>query len=445
MIPIDSATYYLWQLTSLLFSVNGFFLLIGYASIVALLLVWSPMKWCLISVLLFVSSLQVGDHKWIANYQLAFPMENIRIYARPLTILLVSTLFFTYFSVRQNTRTRLIVPAVLLFMIFQYTVALRLFFAGSYERWLISTITFAVVHIALIFMVGRWLQTMQDVYRLLYALTGGAALIVLMTVYQLIVNPSMAVFNTRLYGITGNPQFMGLIMAFLLPPALFLAFGPYVNRKLRPWMMILASLMVILMMWTGSRTGFLTAFIGVSFMFYRHYSRLILAAGIVTVLFFFLVPFFEGSLDIAERLLSTEDTRTNIWIAMMDGFYNNPLIGTNEGFIQAVENSYITVLSQTGLMGFLPLAISGLLLLGTCHRLRLMRSGFSGSPMILDLIVGFWFAVAVSAMFEGYLLGAITTPILIVFLMSTMTVFLCDIDDKYGHSWTTASLQSRHA
>src|SRR5690606_37911459 len=90
--------------------------------------------------------------------------------------------------------------------------------------------------------------------------------------------------QARFCGLSGNPQSVAISFSVFSVVALWLLlFGPL--RRLRPfWACFLGACLVILV-WTGSRTGVVMTAVGLSFAFYRRFGRLVLLAPVALIIF----------------------------------------------------------------------------------------------------------------------------------------------------------------
>ncbi|MGC4030694.1 MAG: hypothetical protein QM754_02945 [Tepidisphaeraceae bacterium] len=54
---------------------------------------------------------------------------------------------------------------------------------------------------------------------------------------------------------TGNPQFLGIIIAYTLPFACHLLTRPFVRGWWKVLLIAQVAVMIVMLIWTGSRTG----------------------------------------------------------------------------------------------------------------------------------------------------------------------------------------------
>jgi len=157
-------------------------------------------------------------------------------------------------------------------------------------------------------------------------------------------------FFTRFQGLTGNPQGAALQLGVTSTIALFLALNETKGRYRLVWP-VLTAVNVVLLMWTGSRTGMGMFTIGAAAVLYSRLSRAILllpVIGIVGIVAFTLVGDTSDIVNTASRLTSTENTRANAWTTLLRLSAENPLTGVGmekEAREGASENSYLSLRS----------------------------------------------------------------------------------------------------
>ena len=169
------------------------------------------------------------------------------------------------------------------------------------------------------------------------------------------VNRSAVLAGGRLMGITGNPQGMALMVAVSLLPAAYLVARPAEPKFWRLCSGIVAGMLMMMLLWTGSRTGVLIAAVGVTATFWSRLGRFV-AVGLVTGLVAWLAiqVYSESTVTIAE-MFTRGDTRSQVWRALWEGFLSSPAFGKMEGVYGTGESSYLAVASEMGLFGLVPL------------------------------------------------------------------------------------------
>lgn len=421
------AEFYLNLLLQLLATPTGIVaLFLGIVLAIATVTVPALRWWCVAGAI-YVSTLPINA----VNYRegdfyvpLAFPLEQIRLYARPLTLFFLAMLVLPFLASAKGWRTKVISLPLALFFLFQVCLALRLAVIGGGGRGVLSLMSYGLLMLTFGVAVGRWLQSLEDVYKLLYAICGAGGMVVVATCYQLTVNRSPIMAGNRLSGVTGNPQFLAVILAITIPIACLLMLQG--RKSLRPVFAALVAVGVVLLIWTGSRTGMLGLLTGVLVLFHRRIARFLLAVIVVGALIYFALPIFEGSTINLSRFVSTENTRQVQWEYMANQFTENVWMGAARGEMNVVENSYLSMLGQLGIVGTLPFIAAMIVLLYQTVRLQLSAKLLGPQRQLVELMTAFWATVAITAMFEGFLLGVLVFAVLLIYLFAGMTKYLSD-------------------
>lgn len=422
---------YLEQITSLLGTPAGLAcLLVLLATLVAAIATtWG--KWfCLIGCL-YASTLPVIASTTVRYAPLAPPLEQLRAYARPITYVFMAVLLLPLLTSVRGWRIRLVHLPLILFFLFDVSISLRLTALGNAGRGLIGLSAYILLFLTLGLGVARWLQTVKDVYTVVWVVSIVGAIAATGCFYQLVVNSSVVIINKRLIGISGNPQGYAVTMAFILPFVCFLASKKGNRRWVRPLLLAVIAVMSLQLVWTGSRTGALSAVVGLIVLFHRNLGRFVLLAPAVVIAIYLVMPYLEGSQEIASRLVSSQDTRSAVWSILYDRFQRNMLFGASTDVLQTAENSYLSSLSEFGIIGTLPL-VGAMIALGVqLARLHKNRRLLGDESFLVDLVTASWATIGVAAMFEGLLLGIGTLSVFLIYMMASVTGFLTD--------WTTAA------
>lgn len=183
----------------------------------------------------------------------------------------------------------------------------------------------------------------------------------------------------RRYAATGfDPNTFGLILALAIPIALYLALG---SRNHVRWLYYAAALLLIsAVLLTASRTALIATFIGFAFvpLTWRHASA---SHRIASCLLFFTLVLSLGGLAPAssrDRLATipseittgTFNSRKQIWKSGARAWLERPMLGvgagafpeavvpwlgrpTTAGMLNVAHNSFLSVLVECGIVGFL--------------------------------------------------------------------------------------------
>ena len=296
---------------------------------------------------------------------------------------------------------------------------------GYVEAGLLSLglAVFSIIPLTLI--VPNLLERREQVYMLMRWVLLVMGIWIIMNTVQFLVNPGVLypADSGRFQGLTGNPQFAAVLVSFSTVCMTWVALNDPV-KIIRIFAVATAAALAICLVWTGSRTGFGMAVIGLGIIFASRIGQLIWAlpvAGIFAVVFLQFVSGEVGSLN-PEQLFRTNDTRSSMWGVQIETFLANPLFGTgNPNRAGASENSYLLAFSAFGIfMGTMVLAfmvLSGMLILKLFrNRKHEDRLGRSMSDLAMAGIA-MYFA---GALLEGCIMSRVHSAT--VYLVITATI-----------------------
>lgn len=162
-----------------------------------------------------------------------------------------------------------------------------------------------------------------------------------------------------------NPNDLSLNLALGIPLAFYIAFDKSINRKakylqLLNYAYIILAILAILL--TASRGSFIATVPAIFYIivslrrFNPFFGLLILIA--TSILIFIMLPlvpqFNYHRLSTIPNSIIEGDLggRIYIWNTTIDYFCKHPLIGTGSGALPSVHNVFLSVLAETGLIGF---------------------------------------------------------------------------------------------
>ena len=169
----------------------------------------------------------------------------------------------------RGTRRSLYHPALLSFFAMQMLICAKLLSCGNYNRGILTIIVFTVTFCSLVVGLGASIQRIEDCKKALWAILGSVFIIVLFTTHELIVKRSGVVINSRLYAVAFNPQSAGTIFALSITLVSYLLTSTrgLKSNLAKPFLIVTLGLSTIFLLWTGSRTGLLSAVVGLTIPF----------------------------------------------------------------------------------------------------------------------------------------------------------------------------------
>lgn len=232
---------------------------------------------------------------------------------------------------------------------------------------------------------------------------------------------------TRFNGMLSNPQHAGAFLAFCVTTTAFLMLND-TKARYRPIWAAVAAVNMVLIMWTGSRTGLGMSAIGLAAAFYSRIGRAIMIlpiAGLVLVGAMTIVQ-STRTLDLG-RLISTQDTRTRAWAELWAEFLKQPMFGTAMAEQTAYsENSLLMALAGFGIgMG---LIVGFLMMVMLFKSFIIFKARFSlRDPIekrLADLVVGFTGMYLFGSILEGYMVSRVSSPLAFLLISSGLGAWL---------------------
>lgn len=434
---------FLQQIIALLASPLGVVAAIGGFSLVLFASRSKEAAWWLLALCFFASSLSKFGDQFVTNPPaLVFPLQQIREYGRPLTLLLLSMILLVGLQ-QESKRWRLqLIPwPIRYLLIVQTVIFLKTLFFGSLLFALLTFVTIAGVILAIRLGPSQWLQTPKDFHL-------GARAIALVGVLFLAVNGYQAIFDIypitfvhgRFLGTTGNPQHAALLLASIIPCLLYLT--EHNSSQSGIWFFFWQTVLfltLLMLLLTGSRTGFLMLLSTILLFYYNHTVRLFRLA-IFIVVSVGLVWLMLGSTQFAEsiinpmfeRLNNTDNTRSYVWQALWRSFTANPVFGAplrGDRLLGYGESSWLGTAAALGLVGLIPLALVGFSTARMIGRLFILSRrrdvySYQNSTVVAGLV-----AILIGSIFEASLLGNLSFSVLALFLYLVLGQFLLELQD----------------
>lgn len=429
----DSVETQLQYFSEVAFSLRGLIGLLALAALAVLLVRFPAWKWVVLTVLLYAATLGVASDQVLQKRgnDLAPPLQQIRLYSRPIAAMMLALLLIPAGLSFRGWRTRLVLGATVAYFAFETVISLRIGYAGFVSRALFGLILFGLMFLTLGLGLPRWLQDWSNVYTALRCVAFAGILVLAGTAYQLAINPSTIIHQSRLFGTTNNPNTIGYITSIALPAICVLLARREEPKVMRVVMGGAAGLFVVFLVWAGSRGGMLITLISVGLLFRRRLGTFALVALVCSV--FALIGFqvFSDSTAGAGRLFTMEDTRSLTWQSQWQAFLSNPWIGYRsrgafEGFGQYQENFYLGVAASNGLLGLIPLAVLMAMLFALAVRLTRARKWLGEHGILCDLFVGLFASLAIGAVFEAHLAANLAFSVLGAYIMLAIAGFLLD-------------------
>jgi len=382
-----------------------------------------------VSIVFFTLCFGYLDSNFFDN-TLIGPLQALRESSRPLTVIFLFSLCLSAPRTDRGWRMSFVLFATLAFYVFQSMYLLRLLLAGESVRSILGILTDGLLFVGIVYGLGRRIQSQLDVDSILRALSIASALFLACNIIQLGFGYGQAIGQGRFMGVSGNPQLAGFVSA------VFVIVNCYSHSRssLKSWMSyyhaIQIGLLLMLIVWTGSRMSALSVAVGLIF-FYRLRIGKILVFGIATgIVLFIAFALFPESLAKVDRFTSGLDTRSAVWAARIDDFKSNPLFGTigaqDDQEINASESSYLSTAALMGITGLLLLALTVFSMVTSAIKCWIHRRCTNFSTESADIVIAGIAMILFASIFEGFFLGILSMAVVFLYLLLAIAAYLLD-------------------
>jgi hypothetical protein len=317
-----------------------------------------------------------------------------------------------------------------------YASLLRLQHEGMGPGFESFVYSFATL-VPLLLVVPMSVDSPSDVVRLLRTVVLVNVLWIGMCALQFVSNSSYLTLGNqfRFVGMTSNPQHAGMLLSFFGVTTLWMLFNDQ-GAKLRTIYIMVLGVNLLMLVWTGSRTGIGMFAIGSAGVLYTRLGRAVLFMPVALVLAYvgFKVLVSVTGFDIGvDRIVSSQNTRDYAWWKLYTTGMENPLFGVGLEDAEKSENSWLYAFAAFGL-GMLFLAMLATLFGGLqCLRAIKVRSSLAmDDRRILDLAVGAIAMYFAGAVLEGYMISRVSPALCFIMIYSNVASFMI----RYARSGT---------
>ena len=357
---------------------------------------------------------------------LIWPFNDLRALRQPISFgLLVAMAVVGLVSQRTWRSSSAGTLPLTLFFVYHVAIKLRISFDNSgYGLQLLMLVV--LLFIVFRFSFSRWLSTVQELQGFILTISLTGLVFVFFSLVQYARSPGLTLAGDRFFGMSGNPNFTGCLLAICAIASAYVLIAPGYRFPTRVICGFGIGAQLICMAWSGSRTGMVIAVVGMALLFRVRVLRLAIAGALAVVGFLITAQFVGGIDAAAARIFDfSSSTRTPVWQGMLLQFVNNPVFGAGSE-ADASESSYLWTLSRSGLFGAIPLAIAmGVTFLGL-GRLQRLRSVLRDDRITIDYVFASITAIGAGAVFEGYMTGTLVFSVFAFWLCLSFYSFIID-------------------
>lgn len=432
---------YIAQGLKLLTDPRGIIILLAMFGLAIAVVITQSGRWVALSLAIFAIACSIpGGDKSKSHIAFFAPLELIRVSSRPITVVVLFMLLASMIGFDRGPRRRLMPASFWMFIAYQYFACVRLLLVPNLADRAIGA--FAIITL----MVVVWCLTLAPSVQSLrasswgvWSIAGCGIAFVITTLIQYPITPSGLQFQGRLFGMTANANFAAYLLAFVLPSMCYLL----IRRKQGLWVTlnmitlgISIPLAVIMLIWTGSRGGMMTAIVGIVVFFRRRLGRFAIAGAFCAIIGLFLAPYLGDAFGGVSRFLDTSNTRTLVWARMLESIYQNPFFGhisSGAGFYETEnvgEGGFLMSLSLYGVLGTVPLAGMYLLLGREYFALWRARRVIPELNDLADLTLAFWCSFTFANLFESSVVSYFTNAMFIMYSFFILQGFLVDYAEQ---------------
>jgi len=354
-----------------------------------------------IGSLLFVSMCAPATDYFENWLRPAPPFDKLVLYGRPITaILLSSSIFALLLLPRPPRRIPLSAAAIALFTL-QLLLCARSASAGIYAESLARAITYGAIFYCFVVLLTSLIQSADDLRRVIRYLALALGLYSLATTALMLVGWDRGFEHGRWFGLTGNPNHNGMVIAIYLPAVVGLALCPAETKRWRMIWICIAAFVAIPLALSGSRGGMLSAAVGIMMLFRLKLGRLIFVAIPLFFGFYFASTLLDGGSKTFERLGDFQgETRLYVWQEMISDWLTSPIIG-NAGGMRVRENAYLATLQRLGLIGLGVLTLIGLYIFRDAFQTIRKRQNLGTHTILSDVPIAGISAIAANSIVEA--------------------------------------------
>ena len=375
-------------------------------------------------VTLLLAMLVDGSGRFFTN-TLFPPLEQIRASSQFTAVAMLGLLSVATLRFGQPGWSRLGGGIAVAFLVFEVYYGVRLILSDQVVRGGLAIITFVLAFLAVPIGLGRTLSDARNIERLIQTFGIVSIPYVLLNLMQYSYSANYTIVSGRFAGISGNPQHAAMMLSFLVVTLAWLLSRPRSNKIVLPAFAGIIGFSVLLIAWTGSRTGALATVLGIALIFRKRAVALILVGGFTVLMGIVAASMFGEADEAFERITSTDNTRREVWIGGLQEFVQRPLFGTlGDRFsadVKVVESTPIQTLQVLGVSGFIPLLIVYGCIVACVFRIQHLRRSMEELRPSIDYVTAMWAMTLLMSAFEAIFLGILTFFNLTIYMLAGIT------------------------
>jgi hypothetical protein len=368
------------------------------------------------------------------------PLHSLRSISRPISFALMAAAVLATLAIPRGDRSRTVPFTAFALYLFQMYYALNMVFFVDPLKGFLALFSISAMFVVCVIGFGRRMQDVDSARVAMEVFAWVGIAFCGLNLLQLAVGPGSAVVGGRFAGISGNAQQAAGVCTSLFLTNLYL-FGDLSPLRPMKWVCaVLAGVLALFILWSGSRSGVLASGIGVLLMYRFSLGRA--AAAAIFAGFFLFVGFllFEGSSEGFGRIIDTGtgNTRAAVFANAVADWMSSPLIGVMPfGYENGVESSYLRALASLGILGVIAILIPFAAMAASLPKALWVGRLHPEARRLSDLYVGVIGSFVIINVFEGFAFGVLTFPMMAIYLVLAAGGFLFD---RYPSSVTIGEI-----
>lgn len=229
----------------------------------------------------------------------------------------------------------------------------------------------------------------------------------------------------RFIGLGTNPQATAIFLGPVAVTLLWLALNDPWKLARLAWYPALGVFLMMLL-WTGSRTGAAMFVLGAAAVTYTRLGKVVFLAPVVGLVLWILVSLMQSAgIELSQRVVSTENTRAEVWGRLFESGLSSPIIGVGQGKDLGSENSYLLGFAAYGIgMLALIMLFVGMIAWISVKLLRAKKVLPASYGPYVDVCHAYFAAYVFGSIFEGYILARVASNLVMLLLFAGLAARL---------------------
>jgi hypothetical protein len=414
-----------------IFTPTGAVIAAGGLIVVVIALLTKRLLWIMALLSLLCVIFQLHPDALTVNILLP-PLQSFRFVSKSIAFVLMCIAMLGLLQIPRTPGRPAVGLAAIGLLAFQllYTIQLMAFTDEGLAKGALGIVSMASMFLVFGLGFGRMVANARNANGVLVIFLLVSVLYVAINVLQLAVDMKGAFVGGRLTGISGNAQALAAFSAIMLLINCYVFQSSPSTKPIKWVSLLLVAALSAMILASGSRTGALSALAGILLMYRSRVARLAALVLVLTITYYVIRSYVSDAGDAAERLLSTENTREQVWSIAVTDFLRSPLFGQFP-FLRAgdrlndVESSFLRALANMGAIGGVIIAIPFVGCLTDAVNAYRHRHTNPETGLLVDLYLGMTAVIFIQNIFDGYVFGYLSLPAMYLYFHFSLGKFLC--------------------